>query len=111
MKKNSVGEVQGNDSIPGILRKTLAYNEEVMLCHFSMSQGATIPLHNHRASQVGYVVSGSLKFVGKEEADTFMAEGGDSYVFDPYKFHGCQVQADSEVLEVFYPVREEYKDS
>ncbi len=39
MKKNSVGEVQGNDSIPGILRKTLAYNEEVMLCHFSMSQG------------------------------------------------------------------------
>ena len=40
-----------------------------------------------------------------------MAETGDSYVFDPYKFHGCQVQADSEVLEVFYPVREEYKDS
>lgn len=109
--KKSVGDVQGNNSMKGILRKTLAYNDEVMLCHFTMSKGASIPLHNHRASQVGYVISGSLKFLGRQDGDTFLVQGGDSYVFDPHKFHGCEVQENSELVEVFSPTREEYKDS
>ncbi len=57
--KKSVSGVQANTSLEGIARRTLAFNDEAMLCHFNMGKGATIPLHNHRASQVGYVVSGS----------------------------------------------------
>lgn len=109
--KKSVGDVTGKENPQGILRKTLAYNEEVMLCHFRMGRGSAIPLHNHRASQVGYVVSGTLRFLGKEEKDAFVASAGDSYVFGPNQVHGCEVMEDAEVVEVFSPAREEYKDS
>ncbi len=110
MMKKSVGSVEANTSMEGIARRTLAFNDEAMLCHFSMGKGARIPLHNHRASQVGYVVSGSLKFLGDSDEDTFIANAGDSYVFGPHQTHGCEVLEDSEVIEVFSPAREEYKE-
>lgn len=108
--KKSVGEVVGQENPKGIVRKTLAYNEEVMLCHFTMAKGSAIPLHNHRASQTGYVVSGTVKFLGQEEGDAFVASAGDSYVFGPHQAHGCEVLEKAEIVEVFCPPREEYKE-
>jgi quercetin dioxygenase-like cupin family protein len=32
---------------PGIRRTALAYEKDIMLCHFSMKKGAEISLHNH----------------------------------------------------------------
>ena len=36
---------------PGILRTTLAYNAQMMLCHFKMKKGTKIPLHDHEAAR------------------------------------------------------------
>ena len=110
MKMKSTQEMSGKENPPGIVRKTLAYNNEIMLCHFSFSKGAQIPLHEHRASQIGYVISGKVQFRGEKEKDSFVAEAGDSYVLDPHKVHGAEALEDAELIETFYPPREEYKD-
>ena len=109
--RRSVRDVRGEESFEGIVRRTLAYNDEAMLCHFTMAKGSTIPLHNHRASQVGYVMSGVVKFLGSAEEEGFVASAGDSYVFGPDQVHGTEVLEDAEIVEVFSPAREEYKGS
>ena len=91
----------------GIRRTTIAFNDQLMLCHFEMKAGAAIPLHNHPAAQNGYVVSGKIKFL--TEDGEFIAEAGTGYVFDPYERHGAEVLSDAQVIECFAPKRPEYE--
>lgn len=94
---------------PGLLmRRTLAYDDQIMLCHFIMEKGLKLELHKHVAVQVGYVISGRLKFA-KEDGTSFVAVAGTSYVFDSNEVHGIEeVFERSEVIECFSPMRPEY---
>ena len=98
------------EMLPGIFRTTLAYNGVLMLCHFSMKKGASIPLHNHKAVQNGYVIKGKVRFFTKEN-DSIIVEPGSSYVFDSDEYHGSEVLEDTELIECFSPIRPEYIDT
>ena len=95
------------NQLKGVFSKTIAYNDAVMLCQFILEKDAEIPLHNHEAHQIGYVASGKIKFF--TETREFIAQEGDSYVFDSYEKHGATIIETAEVIEVFSPTREEYK--
>ena len=110
MKTKSVSEAKSIENPPGVVRKTLSYNDEAMLCHFNFKKGSEIPLHDHRASQIGYVISGKVRFIAEKPEDEFEVQTGDSYVFGQFVKHGAIVLEDSELIEVFTPMREEYKD-
>jgi quercetin dioxygenase-like cupin family protein len=110
MKMKNVNEGKPVENPPGIIRKTLSYNDETMLCHFTLKQGSKIPLHNHRATQTGYIISGKVRFLAAEPKDEFEACTGDSYVFGPFVQHGTVVLEDTQYVEVFSPARDEYKD-
>jgi quercetin dioxygenase-like cupin family protein len=92
-----------------IFRTTMAFNDELMLCHFRMKEGARIPLHSHQPAQSGYVVKGRIRFFTQESS--FVAEEGCGYVFDPNENHGAEVLCDSEVIECFSPKRPEFEPS
>jgi quercetin dioxygenase-like cupin family protein len=110
VKKGPVNKKKVHQVNPfeGIHRKTLTYNDTVMLCHFVLEKNAKIPLHDHLAHQIGYVISGKIKFVTETRGD-FIAKEGDSYVFNSYEKHGADILETSEVIEVFSPTREDYK--
>ena len=95
--------------LPNVFRTTLAYNEKLMLCHFSLKKDSNIPLHNHRAAQIGYVIKGKIRFFTKDN-DNLLTEAGSSYIFDCEEYHGAQVLEDSEIIECFSPIRQEYID-
>ena len=103
-------ELKSVENPPGISRTTLAFNDQVMICHFNMSQGSVIPLHDHPAVQAGYVISGRLKF-NKGDGTSFVAEPGTGYTFGPNEKHGAEVLEDAEVIESFAPMRSEYADN
>ena len=109
MKENTVNRssVKSIDVLPGIYRKTLIYNNNMMLCHFILEENSEVPLHSHKEHQIGYVIKGKLQFFTENEK--FMAEEGDSYVFESNEKHGAKILEDSEVLDVFSPSREDYK--
>ncbi|MFW9902594.1 MAG: cupin domain-containing protein [Candidatus Thorarchaeota archaeon] len=104
INKQNVEKVK---ALEGIYRKTLAYNKDVMLCCFSLEKNAVVPLHEHEAHQIGYVLKGKIKFI--TETREFIANEGDSYVFDSNEKHGAELLEDTEVIEVFNPIREDYK--
>ena len=100
-------DVNPINPLKGIFRKTLAYNDTVMLCQFTLEKDAEIPLHDHVAHQIGYIVSGKINFI--TETREFIANAGDSYVFDSHKKHGAKILETAEVIEIFSPTREDYK--
>ncbi|MFX1256445.1 MAG: cupin domain-containing protein [Promethearchaeota archaeon] len=104
MNKDSVESIK---ALEGIYRKTLIYNDTVMLCLFTLEKDAEIPLHNHEAHQIGYVNKGKIKFI--TEGSEFIAQEGDSYVFNSWETHGAKILERTELVEVFSPSREEYK--
>ena len=109
-KMKNIDEGKPVENPPGIVRKTLSYNDEAMLCSFMLQKGAQIPLHNHRATQIGYIVRGKVRFLAADEKDEFEAGTGDSYVFDPHAEHGTIALEETEYIEVFSPSRDEFKD-
>ena len=92
---------------PGIFRKTMSYAAEAMLCHFLMKKGAKVPPHSHVAAQVGYVVSGSVRFSFGDGRSAVMNPGS-SYPFDSMETHSAEVLDEAEVIECFSPMRQEY---
>jgi quercetin dioxygenase-like cupin family protein len=108
IKKNiSRNDVETIKVFEGVYRKTLLYNKNLMLCHFTLEKNANIPIHSHKEDQIGYVIKGKLKFLMEDRE--FIAKQGDSYVFDSNEKHGAFVLEDSEAIDVFNPAREDYK--
>ncbi len=110
MKKGPINKknILSINPLKGIYRKTLTYNDDIMLCHFILEKDAEIPLHDHKAHQIGYIISGKVRFMTETRGD-FIAQEGDSYVFDSFEKHGAIILETAEVIEVFCPSRDDYK--
>ena len=103
VKKDQIPSVE---TLKGIFRKTLVYNNNIMLCHFYLKKGSEVPIHSHEQDQVGYVIRGKLQFFTPNHE--FIASKGDSYLFNSNEKHGAKVLSDSEVIDIFSPFREDY---
>ena len=99
--------IQPIEALEGIFRRTLLYNDSLMLCHFTLEENAEVPIHSHKEHQIGYVIKGKLKFI--TENGEFIVNEGDSYVFDSNEKHGAIILETAEVIDVFNPCREDYK--
>jgi len=92
--------------LDGIQRKTLVYGKSSLMTEFKLKEGSVIPLHSHPEEQIGYLISGQIKFsVGSEK---IVCNPGDSWCFAGDEEHGVEILQDSVVVEVFAPVREEF---
>lgn len=92
--------------LPGVFMKPLTYGEKSILCEFHLTQGALIPAHQHPHEQTGYLVQGSLRFFG-EEGESVVGPGY-SWCFKGGVVHGAEALADTVLIEVFSPLRQEY---
>lgn len=92
--------------LPGILLKTLAHGEKTLLAQFRLEEGARLPLHSHPHEQTGWLVSGRMRFtIGSE---TIEAGPGDSWCIPGGVLHSAEILAETVLIEVFSPVREDY---
>ncbi|MFW9826256.1 MAG: cupin domain-containing protein [Candidatus Thorarchaeota archaeon] len=104
VNKNNIVPV---NPIGGVFRRTLTFNDSLMLCYFKLEKNAEVPIHSHNEHQIGYIIKGKLKFL--TEKGEFMAKEGDSYVFNSNEKHGAIVLEETELIDIFNPPREDYK--
>ncbi len=95
------------DAMDGIRRKTLAYGEKTMMTEFRLEKGKTLPMHNHPQEQTGYLVSGHI--ILTIDGTPHNMRPGDSWCIPGNVEHGATIIEDSVAIEVFSPVREDYK--
>lgn len=90
-------------------RRTLTFGERTLLAEFRNKAGHVLAEHRHPHEQIGYLVSGKLRFhIGGRE---FLAEPGDSWCIAGGVPHGAETLEDAVVIEVFSPLREDYLPS
>jgi quercetin dioxygenase-like cupin family protein len=110
-KESSFVKIQDAETFrpePGMQRQVLAHSSELMLVRHLFEQGWVGARHRHPHHQLVYVVSGAIRVdVGGK---TFDVRAGDSFVVDGNVDHQASALEASEVLDVFTPVREDYRE-
>jgi len=93
--------------LPGLVRRTLAQTDSLMLCEFTFNRNVQVPIHTHPHEQVGYIAEGSVEMTidGKK----YELSKGDSYCAPANIPHGAFTLAPTIIVDTFYPPREDYK--
>ena len=93
---------------PGMRRQVLAHTDQLMLVRHYFENGWVGARHSHPHHQLVYVISGSIRV--DIDGKVFDVRAGDSFVVDGDVEHQASALEPSEVLDVFTPVREDYRD-
>ena len=91
---------------PGVSRRPL-FGAGAMLNLIEFEPGAAVPVHDHPHEQLGYVLEGELRLTiaGKEH----VLGPGDAYHIPGGAEHAATADGSCLVLDVFQPVREDYR--
>lgn len=92
---------------PGLLRRVLAHNPNLMLVEHRMEPGWVGTRHSHPHDQLVYVLAGRLEFQCGSEPK-FEAKAGDSFVVKGGVEHQAWALEALHVLDVFTPTRAEF---
>ncbi len=93
---------------PGMKRQVLAHSDQLMLVRHYFEKGWVGARHSHPHHQLVYVVTGAI--LVDVDGRTFEVHTGDSFVVDGGVEHQASALEESEVLDVFTPVREDYRE-
>lgn len=99
-------EVAPVEMFAGVSRRTLNHGDATSLHEVTIAQGSVVPEHTHPHEQIGYVVSGRVRFVmpGLDK----VLERGDSYLVPGGLPHEVTAIEDAVVVDMFSPPREEF---
>ncbi len=91
---------------PGMKRKILGFNDQIMMVKVHFDKGGVGVIHKHPHSQTTYVVSGKFEVtIGQEKK---ILEGGDAFYIPPHIEHGAVCLEEGILIDVFSPVREDF---
>ena len=91
---------------PGLKRQVMSYTPQMMLVRHTMEKGWVGAKHSHPHEQMVYIVRGRIQF--EHPGGTFEVGAGDSFIVPGGVMHQASAPEDSEVLDIFTPMREDY---
>jgi quercetin dioxygenase-like cupin family protein len=100
------GKGSWEDVGPGVARKILGYDEQLMLVCARFEAGAVGTLHHHPHRQVTYVASG--RFEVEIDGAKKTLETGDSFFVEPNRVHGAVALEPGTLIDVFSPARADF---
>lgn len=90
----------------GVVRKVLAYSDDVMCVENTFKKGAVGALHSHPHTQITYVASGKFEF--EIDGVKKIVQKGDSMLKKDGVVHGCVCLEDGILLDIFAPYRKDF---
>ena len=93
--------------LPGIQARTF-WGEKMLAAVVDLDPNTELPQHSHPHEQIGVVLEGQLELT--IDAVTKLLQPHDIYVIPGDVSHGAKTYSQpAKVLDIFSPVREEYK--
>lgn len=93
--------------VPGIQLKTF-WGKEMLLSFVDLAPHAVLPNHNHPHEQAGTILSGELELT--IDGEKRLLNTGDAYIIPGGVDHSAKTgEKPARVLDIFSPVREDYK--
>ena len=99
-------DIEGETVAPGVVRKVLAFCDNLMSVENEFEEGAVGAMHSHPHTQITYVVEGRFRFtIGDEirevsKGDTLCKQNGVK--------HGCVCLEKGVLLDIFTPIRKDF---
>jgi quercetin dioxygenase-like cupin family protein len=106
MAQHSLRSIGVREIFPG-LRARIVHSARTSQSWVEIDEGATFPEHHHPHEQVVNVLEGVLELTVNGEV--FRLEPGDIFVIAPDVPHSGRALTACQVLDVFAPVREDYR--
>lgn len=91
---------------PGLRRQVMSYSPSIMLVRHTMIAGWVGARHSHPHEQMVYIVRGRIRF--EHPGGVFDVGAGDSFLVPGNVEHQASALEESEVLDIFTPMREDY---
>ena len=95
------------EQLSAAIGRQLIHTETMTLARVLLARGAVVPLHEHENEQIATVLEGRLRFV--VDGDEQIVAAGESIPLAANVPHEVEALEDSVVLDVFSPVREDWR--
>ncbi len=99
-------EVEKKPAGEGVMRKILAYGEDLMCVENHFETGSIGAMHSHPHTQITYVVSGKFEFTVGDKTQVVTA--GDTLYKRDGVVHGCKCLEAGVLLDIFTPMRQDF---
>ncbi len=91
---------------PGVRRRILAHNEDLMVVEFSFEKDAVGKLHSHPHVQASYVAEGSFEVT--ISGATEILSTGQSFIVPSNAVHGVRALEPGLLVDSFTPARQDF---
>jgi quercetin dioxygenase-like cupin family protein len=98
--------IEEKETSPGVVRKILAYCDEMMCVENRFETGAAGAMHNHPHTQITYVAEGRFRFTIGDEVKEVAK--GDTLCKQNGILHGCICLEKGVLIDFFTPMREDF---
>jgi len=96
----------GRAIFPGVTGR-YAHEARLTVGEIELAAGATVALHQHPHDQLSYVIGGAVEFaIGPDKK---ILNAGECALIPGGAAHGCRAITACRLLDVFTPVREDYR--
>lgn len=102
----STDNLDRSEELPGFLGAFL-HSDNMTVASWSVEAGSTFPEHAHPHEQISIVVEGEFELTLDGETDVL--EPGRIAVIPADAPHSGRAVTDCEIIDVFSPVREDYR--
>lgn len=99
-------DIPSKEIIPGY-NVRFVHTDNMTFAYWKIRKGEPLPEHSHENEQVANVTKG--KFELTLDGETKVLEKGQVAVIPSNAVHSGKAITDCEIIDVFYPVREDYK--
>jgi quercetin dioxygenase-like cupin family protein len=102
----SIDALTAKTLVPGFSGR-FVHGEQITVGYIDIKAGSVLPQHAHLHEQITHVLEGQLKM--QIDGQEFVVEPGKVMVIPSNVPHGAIALTDCKALDVFCPVREDYK--
>ena len=101
-----IKHIPAKELSPGITGH-YAHGQDMTLGYVEIKAGSRLPEHRHMHEQITYIIEGQLDMIIGGKACSLTA--GMYYVIPSNTLHSAIAATDCKVIDVFNPVREDYR--
>ena|SRR6185295_17389873 len=102
----TLSEIPSKEIVPGFHGRFI-HSQHMTVAYWDIQAGHSIPTHNHIHEQIVNVIRGKLELTIDKE--TRILDAGMSAIIPSQVFHKATGITDCFVIDVFHPVRDDYR--
>ena len=99
-------DIEKKEIFPGLNGKFI-HGDKISWAFWDVKKDSIVPNHNHIHEQIMHVVSGKFEFTLDGKSNIY--SDGDVVVIPSNIFHSGKALTDCKLMDVFSPVRQEFK--